>query len=217
MMSDAAQIEIIHDEKPIRLFESDFLEFFTHVHPVVVPIIWVPVVVYFLGVAIKGGEAAGAVGSGYIFPTFLAGVFLWSLAEYTLHRFMFHFQPRTPWQEKVVFLFHGIHHLQPQCKTRLVMPPAVSIPLAVVFYGAFRLVLDTGLGMPHLVAPVFAGFVTGYLIYDLTHYAIHHFPMRWGFLKQLKRHHMLHHYKMPDQLFGVSSPLWDIVFGTKPV
>ena len=216
-MSDAAQIEIIHDEEPIRLFESDFLEFFTHVHPVVVPIIWVPVVVYFLAVAIRGGGATGAIGSGYILPTFLGGVFLWTLAEYTLHRFMFHFQPRTPWQEKVVFLFHGIHHLQPQCKTRLVMPPAVSIPLAVVFYGVFRLILDTGLGMPHLVPPMFAGFVTGYLIYDLTHYATHHFPMRWGFLKQLKRYHMLHHYKMPDQLFGVSSPLWDIVFGTKPV
>ena len=48
------------------------------------------------------------------------------------------------------------------------------------------------------------------------HYATHHFPMRWGVFRYLKRHHMLHHYKTPDQRFGVSSPLWDWVYGTLP-
>ncbi len=48
------------------------------------------------------------------------------------------------------------------------------------------------------------------------HYATHHFPMRWGFLGYLKRHHMLHHYKTPDLRFGVSSPFWDWVYGTLP-
>jgi sterol desaturase/sphingolipid hydroxylase (fatty acid hydroxylase superfamily) len=56
----------------------------------------------------------------------------------------------------------------------------------------------------------------GYLIYDITHYATHHFPMRGKVLKFLKRYHMQHHYKTPDQRFGVSSPLWDWVFGTLP-
>jgi sterol desaturase/sphingolipid hydroxylase (fatty acid hydroxylase superfamily) len=220
-MSGTIGIEINHDKEPIRLFKSDFLEFFTHIHPVVVLIIWVPVAVYFMATAIRNqlGEIAGQVSStspASIPLGFLAGLFLWTLAEYTLHRFVFHFRPRTPWQEKVTFLFHGIHHLQPQCKTRLVMPPVVSIPVALLFYATFHLILATLLGMWHWVAPTFAGFVVGYLIYDMIHYASHHFPMRRGIWKFLKRYHMLHHYKTPDRRFGVSSPLWDIVFGTMP-
>jgi sterol desaturase/sphingolipid hydroxylase (fatty acid hydroxylase superfamily) len=66
------------------------------------------------------------------------------------------------------------------------------------------------------VDPLFAGFILGYLAYDLIHYATHHFMMRKGALKFLKRYHMQHHYKTPDRRFGVSSPLWDMVFGTMP-
>jgi dihydroceramide fatty acyl 2-hydroxylase len=211
-MSDAPHIEISHAKEPIRLFKSDFLEFFTHIHPAVVLVIWTPVVAYCLAVAIRPGSASPL----GLTLGFLAGLFLWTFAEYTLHRFVFHFPPRTPRQERLVFLFHGIHHAQPQCKTRLVMPPAVSIPLALLFYGVFHLVLATLLGIPAGVAPTFAGFVAGYLVYDMTHYATHHFPMRRGFLRFLKRYHMQHHYKTPTERFGVSSPLWDIVFDTMP-
>ncbi len=56
----------------------------------------------------------------------------------------------------------------------------------------------------------------GYLIYDITHYATHHFTMRRGIFKFLKRYHLKHHYKTPDLRYGVSSPLWDWVFGTMP-
>ncbi len=61
-----------------------------------------------------------------------------------------------------------------------------------------------------------SGFTIGYLVYDLTHYASHHFPMRSGWAKYIKRYHMMHHYKTPDARYGVSSPLWDFVFKTKP-
>jgi sterol desaturase/sphingolipid hydroxylase (fatty acid hydroxylase superfamily) len=136
------------------------------------------------------------------------------LAEYLLHRFLFHYRARTPRQEWIFFLFHGIHHAQPQCKTRLVMPPVVSIPLALIFYGLFSLVIGGLFAAAHLVGVIFGGFISGYLVYDLIHYATHHFPMRAGVWKWLKRHHMRHHYKMPDRRFGVSSPLWDYVFNT---
>jgi sterol desaturase/sphingolipid hydroxylase (fatty acid hydroxylase superfamily) len=212
-MSSTTHIEISHDAEPIRLFESDFLEFFSHIHPVVVLIIWVPVVVYFLITGILSHPADTAV---RIPVGFLLGILLWTFAEYMLHRYMFHYQPRNPWQEKIVFLFHGIHHLQPQCKTRLVMPPVVSVPMAVIFYALFYLVWGALLGIPYWIAPTFAGFITGYLMYDMTHYATHHLPMRHGVWKFLKRHHMQHHYKTPNQRFGVSSPMWDLVFGTEP-
>ena len=212
--SEMGGFPIDHSDQPIRLFESDFLEFFTHISPVVVVLIWLPVSLWLLFRSL-----AAYTGSG--FPVhiplgFLFGMALWTFAEYTLHRYVFHFHPHSDRMKRLVFLFHGIHHAQPQCKTRLVMPPAVSIPMAFVFYGLFHLVAAGLFGAPQWVDPLVMGFMIGYLIYDLTHYATHHFPMRSGVLKALKRHHMRHHYKTPNQRYGVSSPLWDKIFGTLP-
>jgi sterol desaturase/sphingolipid hydroxylase (fatty acid hydroxylase superfamily) len=209
-----AHLPITHSEVPIRLFKSDFLEFFTHIHPAVIVIIWLPVAIYCMARAVI--TRAAGVSALYLPAGFLFGVFLWTFTEYTLHRFVFHYEPRTPLQERIIFLFHGIHHAQPQCITRLVMPPAVSIPGGLIYFGLLNLVLGTLLGIPQWIGPIISGLVSGYLVYDLTHYATHHFPMRQGFLKFLKRYHMQHHYKTPKQRFGVSSPLWDLVFGTYP-
>jgi dihydroceramide fatty acyl 2-hydroxylase len=212
--SEMGGFPIDHSEQPIRLFESDFLEFFTHISPLVVVLIWLPVSIWLLFRSILAYNGPG-------FPIhiplgFLLGIALWTFAEYTLHRYLFHFHPQGERMKRLVFLFHGIHHAQPQCKTRLVMPPAVSIPMAFVFYGLFHLLAGVLLGAPHWVNPLVMGFMLGYLVYDLIHYATHHFPMRSGVLKALKRHHMQHHYKTPDQRYGVSSPFWDIVFSTLP-
>ncbi len=207
-------LPIDHSPIPIRLFKSDFLEFFTHIHPAVIVILWLPVAIFFLvyGILNRPGESFPL----FIPVCFLAGLFLWTFVEYTLHRFVFHFRARTPRQERIIFLFHGIHHAQPQCKTRLVMPPVVSIPMAALIFGILYLVLGLLFKQPLLVYPLTSGLLIGYLIYDLTHYATHHFPRHGGIPKYLKRYHMMHHYRTPDKRFGVSSPLWDIVFGTKP-
>ena len=96
------------------------------------------------------------------------------------------------------------------------MPLPVSIPLATLFYGLFYLVFIIFLNANILMLTAFSGFMAGYLLYDLTHYATHHFPMRSGYLKYIKRYHMQHHYKSPNARFGVTSPLWDRAFGTYP-
>jgi sterol desaturase/sphingolipid hydroxylase (fatty acid hydroxylase superfamily) len=207
-------MEISHSKEPIRLFKSDFLEFFTHIHPAVVLAIWLPVVVVSLIIAITGRPDGAS--AFYIPVGFAVGLFTWTFAEYMLHRFVFHFRPRNAWQERLSFLFHGVHHAQPMSKTRLVMPPAVSIPLALLFFGGFYLLLAVLLRVGHWVAPLFSGFIAGYLIYDMLHYSTHHFRFRWRFWQYLRRHHMLHHAQTPDQRFGVSSPLWDILLGTMP-
>jgi sterol desaturase/sphingolipid hydroxylase (fatty acid hydroxylase superfamily) len=205
-------IDTSKDPESIRLFKSDFLEFFTHISPVAILILWVPVTAFLLVTAALTAPAG-------VFPwtipvAFILGIFLWTLGEYTLHRFLFHYHARTPKAERIFFLFHGVHHAQPQDKTRLVMPFPVSIPMALVFYGLFTLVLGVLLKVPQWINPMVAGFMVGYLIYDLMHYATHHFPMRRGYAKYIKRYHMAHHYKSPDTRYGVSSPLWDWVFGT---
>lgn len=199
-------------EPPIRLFRAPLLEALTHVHPAIVPALWGPVIGWLLW------SAAGVLGPGRIALGFAAGLFVWTLTEYLLHRFVFHFSPRdpAPWLERLLFLFHGIHHVQPWDKTRLVMPPSASIPLALLFYLAFGALLGPVLGAPEWLAPVFAGFLCGYVAYDLLHYAIHHLPMTAPLLKQLKRSHALHHYATPELRYGVSSPLWDHVFRTLP-
>jgi dihydroceramide fatty acyl 2-hydroxylase len=213
-MSQSARLQIDHSDEPVRLFQSNFLEFFTHISPLVVLIIWLPVALFFLARAILGLPA------GTSWPqipiAMLIGLFVWTLTEYVVHRFVFHYHAKTPELQRITFLFHGIHHYQPQCKTRLVMPPVVSIPMALLFYGIFYVVLGLFLGAPSWIPGIFAGFILGYLVYDMIHYATHHSPMRSGYLRLLKRHHMQHHFKTPDKRFGVSSPVWDKVFGTMP-
>jgi sterol desaturase/sphingolipid hydroxylase (fatty acid hydroxylase superfamily) len=208
-------IDTQRDAEPIRLFKSDFLEFFTHISPVTIILLWLPIAVLLMVYAVT--KAPGATFPFTIPLGFLAGLFLWTFAEYTLHRFLFHHKPTSPRQERIFFLFHGIHHAQPQVKTRLVMPLPVSIPGFVVFFALFYLILVVLLKSPQWVAPLMSGFLIGYLAYDLTHYATHHFPMRSGYAKYIKRHHMQHHYKDPETRFGVSSPVWDWVFRTQGV
>ena len=209
----AAHYQFDRSDEPIRLFKSDFLEFFTHISPVVVTIIWLPVILFFLISAIV--KHVPGTSWAYIPVAFVIGLFVWTFMEYTLHRFLFHFKPRNKTQERIAFLFHGVHHAQPQCKTRLVMPPAVSIPMGLAFYGLFYLVLNVILGIPHWVAPMFSAVLLGYLAYDITHYATHHFRMRSGYLKFLKRYHMAHHFRDWNAAFGVTSPVWDKVFKTE--
>jgi sterol desaturase/sphingolipid hydroxylase (fatty acid hydroxylase superfamily) len=203
---------MVRSKEPIRLFESDVLEFFTHIHPAVIVVIWLPVAGYSLYRAATVPTALGLRLSAGI----LVGLFAWTLVEYVMHRFVFHFPPRTPWQERLSFLFHGVHHAQPRVKSRLVMPPAVSIPLAAFWYGVLYLVVGVLLGAGAWIGPVFAGLVLGYVAYDLTHYATHHFKVRWAPYQYIRRYHLHHHTQTPQKRFGVTSPLWDIVFGTKP-
>ena len=141
-----AGLPINHGEAPIRLFKSDFLEFFTHIHPVVVLLLFVPVVVFFLARALSAGTTQAPVSA--VLVAYAAGILVWSLSEYLLHRFVFHYEPAQPWLQRVWYLIHGVHHEQPQCKTRLVMPPILSIPLAFFFYGLFRVVVGTVLAAP---------------------------------------------------------------------
>jgi sterol desaturase/sphingolipid hydroxylase (fatty acid hydroxylase superfamily) len=208
-------IDTSREAEPIRLFKSDFMEFFTHISPAAIIALWLPIVVLLLVYSVL--TASSPAFPAYIPVGFLSGLFVWTFTEYTLHRFLFHHKPTTPRQERIFFLFHGIHHAQPQDKTRLVMPFPVSIPMAAVICGLFYVILAVVLKSPEWVAPLSAGFLVGYLAYDLTHYAQHHFPMRSGYAKYIKRYHMQHHYKDPDTRYGVSSPIWDWVFRTQGV
>ncbi len=205
--------DMIHGEAPIRLFKSDFLEYFTHIHPAAVLAVWVPIIGVFLFLSVAQPAPWREI---FVPLCVLGGLFLWTLVEYGLHRFVFHFEPRSERQKRLSYLFHGVHHAQPMCKSRLVMPFAMSIPLGLLFYGLLALVFTVILGRGQWVAPVYAGLLAGYVTYDMMHYAAHHFRLKSRVLKAIRRSHMQHHGSTDDKRFGVTSPLWDYVFGTMP-
>ncbi len=221
-MRDARSAGTTTGDATVRMFRSDFMERLTHVQP------WVPHLIYIPLVTLCLWKAPTAPARTALL--FAVGLLLWTLTEYLMHRFVFHWPddimnethevveslppgeaaiPRMPsWKHLAYFIGHGVHHVAPSEPTRLVMPPGASIPLAVLFFAIFRLLF----GAAELGA--FAGFVVGYLIYDTIHYAVHHqgLPTRWG--RYLKKRHARHHYVDADEDYGVSSPLWDVVFGT---
>jgi sterol desaturase/sphingolipid hydroxylase (fatty acid hydroxylase superfamily) len=200
-----AKLYVSNKDESARLFQSSFLEIFTHVHWSVPIIVYLPLVVYCLAIS----PSTGILSTTGIFMEFLAGLFVWTLTEYLLHRFVFHYEPTTMWGKRLHFLMHGVHHDYPQDSKRLVMPPVISIPLASLFLGLFALILPGG----H-VASTFAGFIFGYICYDEIHYATHHAPMKGKLGLWLKHHHVRHHYLDNGRGYGVSTPIWDYVFGT---
>ena len=191
-------------DESVRLFKSNFMEFFSKVHFTVPLIIYLPVIGFFLYRAIIFQMSVWP-----IVGLVVAGIFIWTITEYTLHRFVFHYHPTSEIGKRLHFIMHGVHHDYPSDSLRLVLPPSVSIPLAVGFYFLFYAILGQV-----IVAPFYAGFVIGYLFYDIGHYAIHHFKMNNKFWAIIKEHHMRHHYVDPNKGYGVSSPVWDYVMGT---
>jgi 4-hydroxysphinganine ceramide fatty acyl 2-hydroxylase len=198
------QLYVSRKNETVRMFKSDFMEFFSHVHPATPLLIYCPAIVFALYVALWRRELSILAVAGL----FLLGVFFWTLIEYVIHRYAFHHQPKTRMGKQFHFVVHGVHHDYPNDAKRLVMPPVISIPLAFLFYGLFWLLFGGA-------APaIWAGLAAGYVCYDSVHYAIHHFPMKAGILNRLKQHHLRHHFHDDHSGYGVSSPLWDYVFRT---
>ena len=192
---------VSNSEESIRMFKSDLIENLSKVHFAVPLFIFVPAIFIFIYKAFSAG--VNFLNFGFYF---LIGLAVWTLTEYIMHRFIFHFQPTSEFGKKMHFIFHGVHHDYPRDKKRLVLPPSVSIPLATLFYFLFNSFL-----VPQLLFSFFPGFLLGYLIYDMLHYAMHHHNFKSGIMKKIKQHHMLHHYQDPEKGYGVSSSLWDII------
>jgi 4-hydroxysphinganine ceramide fatty acyl 2-hydroxylase len=203
--SSAIPAHLAPQQGELIMFEnSALLERLSRMRYTTVLIVFLPViaVAVYLGLA-KGTGVAVTAG------LFLAGAVFWTFFEYFFHRFVFHFNATTPFQHKILFTIHGVHHQYPGDKDRLVMPITVSIPLAALFGFLFvALMGDKGWGF-------FAGFGAGYVAYDMMHYAVHHVQnSKLALFRRIRRHHMAHHFRDTQMGFGVSSYFWDRVFKT---
>ncbi|HLG35345.1 MAG TPA: sterol desaturase family protein [Bacteroidia bacterium] len=196
----------ISNEGTTRLFNNPVLERLTRT-PFALPVVFYFLVA--LAATIYYSEKFNPELLSDIF-LFVSGMICFTLVEYIIHRFVFHFHATSERQREVQYSIHGVHHQFPKDKDRLVMPPVLSILLAGVFYFLFRLIFsEQGLMF-------FAGFSAGYSAYLLIHYAVHKFHPPKNFFRFWWKHHSLHHYYSNEASFSVSFPLWDILFGTMP-
>eukprot|EP00040_Diaphanoeca_grandis_P025925 m.144348 g.144348 ORF g.144348 m.144348 type:complete len:278 (-) comp30367_c0_seq2:178-1011(-) len=226
-------------KKSFRMFHLDFVEMFSSTPWYVVPIFWTPVIMWF-GMSSMGKFAdpslihtdstfnSNSSTSPNLFRPILTndplnmfqllihilmGLVEWTFMEYVLHRFLFHtpVNGNSPLLITAHFVLHGQHHKFPMDKGRLVFPVIPAIGVCTGVYWCFTRLLFT-------FFPAFGvqcGFLIGYVCYDLTHYYTHFGHPTFGYLAKLKKSHMKHHFKNINHGYGISSEIWDYVFGTQ--
>jgi dihydroceramide fatty acyl 2-hydroxylase len=197
----ASRTDVLRDSPP--MFESRLLDACSRVHPTV------PIAIFGPVIALLGAWSLSSVSLAATIGLAIGGYGLWTLFEYWLHRIVFHFEPDRGIGARMHWIIHGVHHEHPNDPLRLVMPPAVSVPLGAVVFGLLYLAFGSsyapGLG---------AGFFAGYLAYDMIHYYVHHFSPRGRLGRMLRERHMRHHFQDETRGFGISAPYWDEVFRT---
>jgi 4-hydroxysphinganine ceramide fatty acyl 2-hydroxylase len=189
-----------------QMFQNPVLEKLSRTH------ISIPITLFFVisGVSLYHAVLKTEIPLGVGLLVLVGGLITFTFVEYIMHKHFFHMEPDTPVKDKLQYTVHGVHHDYPKDKDRMAMPPFVSAGYALVFYGAFTLI------MGNYALYFLPGFLIGYAAYLGVHYAVHAFQPPKNFLKILWVNHAVHHYKDPDAAFGVSSPLWDYILGTMP-
>jgi dihydroceramide fatty acyl 2-hydroxylase len=203
-LGPVTRTDVLRSSPP--MFRTPMLDRVTRVHPAVPVVLFVPAIMLLILAAVDHG-----VGTPTLVALLVAGWVVWGLVEYWTHRVLFHFEPEEGWGARLHWMVHGVHHDHPNDPLRLVMPPAVSVPGAVVFLLAFVAVLGVGHGLA-----LGAGFLAGYLAYDMVHHHLHHHTPRTRVGHWLRELHMRHHFQDDTRGFGISAPWWDAVFMTFP-
>ena len=189
-----------------RIMQNNFLEGLTKTP------IWLPLLIFYT-ISVSIFSYTIYKNSFNIFLSliiYVVGFFAFTLLEYFGHRFVFHMHPDTEKKKRIQYMFHGVHHDYPRDKDRLAMPVFVSLLLSLVFLTIFYLIRQK------LGIIFWTGFIAGYATYLFAHYAIHRFKPPRNFLKNIWIHHNVHHYAAPNHAFGVTTLLWDRIFGTMP-
>ena len=131
---------------------------------------------------------------------FAAGLFAWTIVEYVIHGVLGHAH-RT-----FVTRLHNVHHRDP----RAVFALGAWIPTAVVLAGAYA-----WFGLAAGVI-FYGGIVSGFAVYEYVHYRIHFATPANAVERRLRARHLAHHAGAPYAIFGVTTPIWDVLFGTEP-
>jgi sterol desaturase/sphingolipid hydroxylase (fatty acid hydroxylase superfamily) len=150
--------------------------------------------------------------TGELLILFLSGVLAWTLLEYGLHRFVFHVQIplRNPHLRELVNASHLSHHASPRDPTKVLVKPLYGLVISTILYG----LVYAALRSPVSAAMLMTGIWSGFLYYEAVHYRVHFSLSPSGLIARQRRSHFYHHFTNNKRCFGVTSPLWDYVFGT---
>ncbi|VDI02045.1 fatty acid 2-hydroxylase-like [Mytilus galloprovincialis] len=206
----------------MRLFQWDFVEYFSQCSWYIVPIFWLPVMFILIGLSyysLVQNPVEWPANSSYSITIngwnasllYLLGLMFWTLEEYIIHRWLFHMKPPAGYPSLILvhFLLHGQHHKTPMDSKRLVFPPIPAIGLGMVMYSLYCMFMPSSAALM-----MFAGSIGGYLAYDMIHYYLHHGVPSTTYFKSLKRYHVRHHFENQQKGFGISSKMWDYPFHT---
>ena len=188
-----------------RLFENPFLERIsrTNAYVVILSFVVLSLLVFIYGFWMLEFNILSGV------AIYISGLLVFTLAEYLIHRFVFHsgeYTHEKNWQFKI----HGIHHAAPRDKERLAMPLPLAFTVSGIFFLAFWLVMRS------YAFFFFPGFILGYALYLFVHYTIQTRRPPKTVIRYLWTHHHVHHHINDHEAFGVTTPFWDIVFRTMP-
>lgn len=189
-----------------RMFKSEFCEFFSRTPWYHIGLFWTPVVIY------KLCKSYYELSLPEIVLYFIFGMFHWTFLEYTLHRFVFHMEniiPDNKYWITLHYIFHGVHHAFPMDKDRLVFPIVLAVPMYYLIHWIFSQLYPA-----IIINTMSAGVIFAYMCYDMGHYYLHHSqPLK--IVEYRKKYHMYHHYKDPDNGYGITTSFWDKIFGTE--
>ncbi len=193
-----------HNKGTKRLFQNPILEKLSRTH------ISVPIIIFaiYSGGLLYWNITHTSLTALTTIVMFVVGIIAFTWVEYNTHRYLFHMNTFTTMREKLQYTLHGVHHEYPRDKDRLAMPPLLSVTIATILLLLFRLVLGD------LTFAFLPGFLVGYAYYLGVHYIVHAYPPPRNIFKSLWVNHSVHHYKDGEIIFGVSSPLWDYIYGT---
>ncbi|MPW00395.1 fatty acid hydroxylase [Bombella apis] len=203
--SDRTKRKVSKKAAPVRIFQKDWMEAFTLIsfRTFLIFCIFSEVISLIITFNYEPNFCVGVV-------LFLAGIFLWIITEYFLHRFLFHLSSENKSIKRLVYIFHGNHHIQPNHPYRTLMPIIVTLPAGLIIWAIFSYSLGTGMG-----SALFSGFFIGYTLYDCIHFSTHNFKMTKFPFSLWKRHHLLHHYKDESHNYSISFPWLDSIFKTR--
>ena len=203
-------LEQVHIPRQItysaRFFESDICEALTKTYWWMTPALWWPVAAVMMYFSTLPMYSKGVI--------FVIGLFVWTIFEYVFHRFVFHSDdiiPDHPLFLMLHFFTHAVHHYFPFDPLRLAMPPALFIILATPTWFLFNVFVPTQENLC-----LFAGIFVGFAAYDVMHFYMHHGAEASSipYIRKMRTYHAIHHYKEPNNGFGVTSKFWDHVFDT---
>jgi sterol desaturase/sphingolipid hydroxylase (fatty acid hydroxylase superfamily) len=155
---------------------------------------------------VRSGE--GSLTTGALL--FVGGLLTWGLYEYAVHRWVLHRVPREDGFNLPGNVTHLRHHADPNALDRLNVQFSESVPVCVVYCA-----LAWGVtGSWQAAVYLFTGLILGYFFYEYLDFQAHHGTSRGRLTRYFRKYHLQHHHYDATVRYGVTSPLFDYLFGT---